>query len=864
MGISAVCTAVSCSTCGEPLNARGDCVACLFRNGLDQSGSHTTTSQRFGDFEVARRDDGSLWELGRGGMGVTYLAIDTVLQRRVALKVIELPQAARSSRAVRERLLREARAAAALRHPNVAAVFQFGTSSDGRHCYYAMELVEGKTLEARVRREGPLPAKLVLEIATQIVRALMAAAAQGLIHRDLKPSNIMLTDVDELEDVGTPSRSVSPRLPQRNREIHTVKVIDFGLAKALTEAASEMDLTHGEFVGTPNFASPEQFESGRVDARSDIYSLGATMWFALTGLPPHSGKTLGEIRVQQMRDVFPVQQLHSRNIPEPLIKLLRSTLSVDPARRPASARELLEALESCRRRLSERVSIFYQLAMAATIVAVAGTALIWGPLSGKYSRSATLAAIKSLAVLPLKNYSSDATQEYFADGITEALITELARVKALRVMSRASVMQYKQTKKPLHQIGRELNVDAILTGSVTRFGDHASIAVQLTHAGSDRNLWSESYERSLRDLLTLQKKLARDIVSEIRVQLTPQEQVRLGNARPVTPEAYDHYLHGQFYFHQQTRESNEAAIAAFERAVRDDSSFAAGHAALAQAYVWKLFLFSPNERKWAENAFVEIEKALALDPNLGLAYLARGRLLWTPTNRFPHEKAIREYRRALDLDPSLDEARNQLALVYCHVGLFEEALQELRRAVNINPNNNLAQFRIGETLLFQGKYEEALAGLRGVPWEVNPSLIGNQIAMTLLHLGRNEEAAATLDRLLRDFPEDNRGLFTSVQAIMAALEGDVKLAEEKITTAIAQGKGFGHFHHTAYHIACAYALMNKIDDAVRWLEHAADDGFPCYPMFTQDSMLNNLRQDPRFDALMARLRVQWDNYRGIL
>src|SRR5216117_2200307 len=263
-----------CSICGEPLNAKGACVACLLRTGLEESSTFDAKSLAplvFGDFEVVRREDDSFWELGRGAFGVTYLAVDNVLRRRVALKVIDVPAAARGSQAVRERFLREARAAAALRHPNVAAVFQFGTSSDATRCYYAMELVEGETLAARVRRNGPLNAKEALKIAIQIARALMAAAAHDLIHRDLKPSNIMLTSDSE------------------------VKVIDFGLAKAITDVGGDMDLTHGEFVGTPSFASPEQFGGGLVDARSDIYALGGTLWFAVTGLAPHPGKTLEEI-----------------------------------------------------------------------------------------------------------------------------------------------------------------------------------------------------------------------------------------------------------------------------------------------------------------------------------------------------------------------------------------------------------------------------------------------------------------------------------------------------------------------------------------------------------------------------------------
>jgi TolB-like protein/DNA-binding winged helix-turn-helix (wHTH) protein/Flp pilus assembly protein TadD len=472
--------------------------------------------------------------------------------------------------------------------------------------------------------------------------------------------------------------------------------------------------------------------------------------------------------------------------------------------------------------------------------------------------------IESLAVLPLENLSSDTSQGYFADGMTESLITELAKIRALRVMSRPSVMQYKGARKPLPEIARELKVDAVLAGSVVRSGERVRITVQLIHAATDRNLWADSYERDLRDVLALQKEVTRDIVGEIRIKLTPQEQLQFGSVRPVNPEAYDHYLRGRFYLNRQTKDDNEAAITALERAVSTDPTFAAAYAELAQAYSWKLFLFTPGEKQWAEKAFVAAEKALALDPDLAVAHLARGRILWTPANRFPHEKAIQEYRLAVSLNPSLDEARNQLALVYCHIGAFDEALQESQKAVTTNPNNNLAQFRIGQTLNFQGKYEQALSVLRAIPHEANPELVGHQVVWALFNLGRREEASAAVEQFLRDYPQDNGGLFTGLQAVLAASVGQERTAQAKIKLAVERGKGFGHFHHTAYYIACAYALMNKPEQAIKWLEMAAEDGFPCYPLFERDTNLDNLRQDARFVTFLAKQRQQWEYYKTIL
>src|SRR5206468_2307095 len=341
-----------CSTCGRPLNENGECLACLVRIAFDEPAGAATASPAslvFGDFEVEQRPDGFHWELGHDAMGVTYLAMDKVLRRRVALKVIDVPAAARSSQAMRERFLREARAAAALRHPNVAAVFQFGASPDASHCYYAMEVVEGETLEARVQRDGPLNAKSALEIAIQITRALMAAAAHGLIHRDLKPGNIMLT-----------------RGASGSAELH-VKVIDFGLAKAITDAGGEPDLTHGQFVGTPNFASPEQFGSGPVDARSDIYSLAATLWFALTGKTPFAGRNIEEIRRAQKSDPLPTKQLKAAHVPFRLRSLLKSMLALEPAARP-DIKDLAASLRRCSAQANSVRGIHVAIASAVFLI----------------------------------------------------------------------------------------------------------------------------------------------------------------------------------------------------------------------------------------------------------------------------------------------------------------------------------------------------------------------------------------------------------------------------------------------------------------------------------------------------------------
>jgi len=502
--------------------------------------------------------------------------------------------------------------------------------------------------------------------------------------------------------------------------------------------------------------------------------------------------------------------------------------------------------------------VFVSLLLLVVVV----VALNAGGLRDRLFGNRSPIRVQSLAVLPLRNVSGDAAQDYFADGITDAFINDLAKIDALRVMSRASVMRYKNAQNSPAEIGRDLKVEAVLAGSVARTGDRVRATLQLIHVPTGRSLWIADYDRDLRDVPKLQGEVRRDIAEKIGLKNPPRQDK--ANVPSVNAEAYDHYLRGRFYLYRQTREDNEAAIAALEQAVAKDPNFAAAHAELAQAYVWKIFLFAPGEKQLEEKAFVAVEKALALDPDAAVAYLARGRLLWTPANHFPHDRAIMEYRKALSLNPSLDEARNQLALVYCHIGAFAEALQESQLALATNPNNNLAQFRIGQTLNFQGKYDEALSVLRTIPRDANPALVGHQIGWALFNLGKKEEASALLEQLLKDHPEDTGGVFTSIQAVLAASAGQERLAEDRIKSAIEKGKGFGHFHHTAYHIACAYARMNKPEPAIKWLEVAAEDGFPCYPLFENDSNLDNLRQDSRFTAFLQKQKQQWEYYKTIL
>ena len=342
---------------------------------------------------------------------------------------------------------------------------------------------------------------------------------------------------------------------------------------------------------------------------------------------------------------------------------------------------------------------------------------------------------------------------------------------------------------------------------------------------------------------------------------SPSQGVEAASAsRWTASPAYDAYLRGKVRVsNEENLEANTAGIAALREAIAKDPNFAPAYAELSRAYTVRGFYFAPDseKRQLHEDAEIAAEKSLAIDPNLADGYFARGLLLWTPQRRFPHQQAAEAYRRAIQLDPRSDEAHHQLALVELHVGLLDQAQAQIDTALAINPANTLARFRLGVLALYRGQYEEAYAIFQTTPTERTPSLAAFQTATALFRLGREQEAAQLIDRFLGEFPNDEGGVGNSVRAMMLAKAGRRREAEAAIATAVRLGRNFGHFHHTAYNVASAYALLGDNTQAIRFLEEAVDTGFPCYPLFAQDTQLDALRKDPRFVALIARLERDW-------
>ena len=583
-------------------------------------------------YEILARADGSPWELGRGAMGVTYKARDINLDTPVALKIINARFSARPD--ARRRFLHEAQAAARLRHPNVASVFHFGTinslpvlggaattaeeNAEAGDCFYAMEFVEGETLEARLRRNGPLTPILALEIGLQVARALAAAEQRGLVHRDLKPSNIMLAAEEE-------EAAVEGALQVANEA--WVKVIDFGLVKLCDKA----EQPHTSFFGTAAFASPEQIQVREVDARSDVYSLGATLWYSLIGKVPFPDRAPNDIDDPKKSAAPPVAQLTERGVPASVIALLASALAPNPNDRPRSAAAFGRALQNCLEDLTGVGRKVVRLPRSRTRRwALAGGGV--GIAAGVIGLAVFLASAhfppedKSIAVLPFRNLSNDPANAFFVEGIEDDIISRLVKIRDLKVISRLSSSRYPAgLQRDLPGIGRSLGVRHVLQGSLRREGNRALLHVALIDTHDGHELWADRYDRTLANAITLQGELAGAIADALDATLTPREKVDV-QAKPTgNTGAYVLYLRGRKFDNSPTFAVTdyEEAQALYSQAIALDPGFALAHARRSVTLAY-LYRFRGPSEELKRDAHAEASEALRLNPELGEAHLANG------------------------------------------------------------------------------------------------------------------------------------------------------------------------------------------------------------------------------------------------
>ncbi len=794
-----------CALCGLPLTEQsppGKCPRCALRLALgadeEEDLPPDAPKLRYGHFEVAQDFDGLPVQLGSGAMATTYRALDTVLRLPVALKVISDRVAGNPD--ARARFLREARAAGRLHHPNVASVTFYG-EQDGE-CFYAMELVEGETLAERMHRLGPFSPEETMEIGVQVARALAAAEACGVVHRDLKPGNLMLLGASAPDSPAT--------------GLH-VKVIDWGLAKAVsaTDEFLGADQTRDAFVGTPAFASPEQFArtagERRIDTRSDIYSLGVTLWYLVCGKTPFVGDTLDAIHARQRKP--PLEQLAAAKVPACLSDVLRRMVAFDPAARPQSARELLDVLRRCQQKYTDEPPAgawrqrSRRLAAGALVLLVLGIG--WGGWRWRHAGRvpATSRAEKfALAVLPFENLDADQTKEFFVTAVRDEIANNLAHVAAFDVIGAESTRDYPAGRsRDLPGIGRELGVRYLLEGSVRRQDGQVQVSVRLSDLRDPDHPWSEQYRKPLSEVFAVQGEITRAVVTHLRAALTDQEEAVIDRPPTGDPAAYDLYLRGKDdgltdqASEQDYRSRLATNVSLLEQAVKLDSKFALAYARLVNDYIQ----ISVSEagsgrgeaaaahRNQAEDA---LARAVRLQPDAGETHLAQAHLFYELHANY--EQALQELalaRRALSSNAELE---NLASFVARDQGHWDEAIRFLERVVLLEPRSAERRYSLALAYRLQRRFADSDREMTRVVTALprDKSLVFRMVLAT----GRLEERAdlaplrAVIDGVT---PEDAAApeLMTRFRLIVALYSHDVPGAAGLLAAIPAEGLEWGVF-----------------------------------------------------------------------
>ncbi len=748
-------------------------------------------------------------EIGRGGMGVVLLARDTRLDRLVALKTIPAEMARDPERLAR--FEREAKIVASLNHPNIVTIHSLEEAGGIR--FVTMEYVEGASLAARVEPRGIALAE-ALDLVIPITDALSAAHAKGVVHRDLKPANVIVTTTG------------------------SVKVLDFGLAKVLEaeregaeDAASSLTKT-GMVVGTVPYMAPEQLRGEEADPRTDLFTVGTLLYELLLGRRPFAGTTIAEVASAILRDEPTPPSAVRSDLPPELDGLVARCLAKDPAQRFPTAMALGEALASW------RDSTMGTRSLAAGAV----TARV----------SAPEAIAPSVAVLPFANLSGNPDDAYFADGLSEELLSVLSRVKGLRVAARTSSFHFKDKTGDVDAIARRLRVATVLEGSVRTAGRRVRINARLVHGSDGYPLWSETYDREMGDIFAIQDAIAESVVHELRRALLGEgpgipardalvREVRdAGRGRGEDPEAYQEYLHGRYFAERFTKEDLAKAIGYYRRAIERRPDYAAAWAGLARAHATEAAYGWAGVDEGFAHAREAAMRAIALDEHLAEAHAVLGRI----RHVYEHDAAGAEaaYRRALELAPHDTVVVRAVAALTRNAGRLEEAAALLRPAVSRDPLNEAAHFGLAMCCFWSDALDEAEAEFQKA-LELNPTGAATPFYLAAVHAaqGRLKDAAAMIER---EPVEIFRLLGRVVLAHAAgdAAEGAAALGELRER----------HADDAAYQIAMGHAIRGERDEAFAWLERAEAQRDAGLAEAKPDVFLRSLRDDPRWEAFLAR------------
>jgi serine/threonine-protein kinase len=780
------------------------------------------TGQTLGHYRIIE-------EIGAGGMGVVYRATDERLERDVAIKV--LPAGALADEEMRKRFRREALALSKLNHPNIATIHDFNTEKGVD--FLAMEYISGVTLGEKVQA-GALPEADVLQLGRQVAEALEAAHEQGLVHRDLKPGNIMVT-----------SKGL-------------VKVLDFGLAKLLQPSGpldKTMTLTSTgtqSLTGTLPYMAPEQLEGREADGRTDIHALGAILYKLATGRRPYPQENPSEVMYAILHKPPEPPNSLGVQISEGLERIIFKCLEKDPASRYSSAKELIgdldrletgdiSTLSAGKPGHRAKRSLWRRPLPATGVLSLAILGFLFamniGGMRDHLSGRAQTSGVQSLAVLPLKNLSPEPEQDYFAEGITDSLITELGQISTLRVTSSTSVSRYKETEESLPQIAKELKVDMIVEGSVLRSGEKVRITAKLIHPADERRLWAKTFERNIGDFLVLQSEIAGDIARQIGIRISEETRLQLAKRRTVNPQAMDAYFKGVY----------SGDVEKFDQAIRIDPDFALAYTKKASAYFYSgLFGEIPPREAFLKMKEAAL-KALEKDSTLGEAhgYLA---VAWLHYD-LNWAEAEKEFKRAFELNPSLAMIHHLYAHYLMAMNRTEESMAEIHLAEELDPFSWDRSQCFGWHCLFTKGYDEAIEqALRGV--ELDPKNAWAHIILGWSYEQKSmiKEAIGEFESALSQWKDNSLPLAGLGHA--EAISGREKEAREILGKLLEMSK---NGYVPAYDIAVVYMGLGEKAQVFEWLSKALEErsGFLVY--IKCDRRFDGLRSDPLYEALLSRI-----------
>jgi serine/threonine-protein kinase len=759
-----------------------------------------------------------LEKLGEGGMGVVYKAHDTSLNRNVALKF--LPPHLTKDESTRKRFIVEARAASALDHPNICNIHEINETAD-EQLYICMAFYEGESLSQKIKK-GPLPLEEAVNIIVQISEGLKRAHEENIIHRDIKPGNIIITERGE------------------------VKIVDFGLAKL-----AGIELTRStSSKGTVAYMCPEQIRGQKVDHRCDIWALGIIFYEMLTGRLPFKGEYPEPMMYSIVNEEPKSLSQYLTDVPELLQAIIEKLLKKDPNERYQNISEMLVDLKPL---VKESKSVVIKTRPAITRLLFRKKSHLFGIATifivilllilGKPYLFPERSTGNSIAVLPLQSITQDSEQEWFTDGMTDALITELAQISGLRVISRSSAMQYKGINKSPPQIASELSVQYLVDGSVVKMGDLVKISARLINAPEDEYIWANQFERDFRNILGLQGEIAAAIAGQIQIKLTPQEEKRLAERRPVNPETYEMYMKGMYHLNKRTPASMEKGIAYLHQAVERDPTEPLAHAGLSLGY--SIMAHTPKPIPGTSKLCKEeASKALELDDDLAEAHLALAMV--KIYGEWDKIGAGQSYRRALELNPNLTLALMHYGYYESLMGHHEDAPKYLQRAIELDPLSNIYPSELAWMITGFREFDKTI-GLALKSLELVPDFPFALFVLGEGYTGKGMyEKAIEVQRKSAELSPYHEFGLAHTYALAGYTDEALKIAEklEKRSEI-----------WDTWCLAVIYAGLGDADKVFHWLEKAYEQRHPYIQWLRRNTYFDAFKNDPRYESLVQRMNL---------